>query len=281
MSYKIIGVGPDKEGKFCPVKIHLLHKETLDLAKTRVKVKNWDYVAIIAGLPGSGKSTLARVCAKYCSPSFNLNYVAFTADEFVKITNECEEFASVILDESFASLNSRTTMTPDFLKVINHLQIIRQKHLFIFLCLPNFFDLAKGIAIFRASHLFVTYPSESGDRGPFLAFDRDSKRKLFVKGMKYMDYNCVKANFIGDFWKNEAIIDEEEYEKMKKQHLLAQEKDAEVKIEGNYKRDHVIYRLHKEFGFKPQILSDLFKLSVSQTYEVIRNQEKMSKNIVK
>jgi len=270
MSSKVVSIGPDKFGKNCLVKIHLLHADTLDFAIYRVKKKNWDYVSVIAGLPGSGKSTLARVCAKYCCPWFDLDHVAFTADEFVNITNTCAEYSSVILDESFASLNSRTTMTPDFLKVINHLQIIRQKHLFIFLCLPNFFDLAKNVAIFRASHLFVTYPTEEGDRGRFLAFDRDGKRVLFVKGMKFMDYNCVKANFIGDFWLNRRICDEEVYESMKKKHLIEQEKKVEKKLDGSWDRNTAVYLAKEKYGLKMAALVDMFKLDDTTIWKIVK-----------
>lgn len=264
-------VGPDHYGNYCDLRIHLLHKESLDTAIKRVRLKNWDYVAIIAGLPGSGKSTLARTCAKYCCPWFDLNYIAFTADEFVEISNKCEEYSSIILDESFQALNSRTTMSPDFLKIINHLQILRQKHLFIFLCLPNFFDLAKNIAIFRASHLFVTYPNNEGDRGPFLAFDRRTKTKLYVKGMRFMDYNAEKANYLGDFWENPNIIDLDAYEEMKKKHLLAQEEEIEIKNKSNYDRDEVIYRLNIEEHFKTIKLSDLFKVKQDTIRKIIRN----------
>lgn len=274
MSYIVTSVGPNNEGKQVPIKIHLLHKETLDIAIGRVKKKNWDYVCAVCGLPGSGKSTFARVCAKYCDPTFGLDKIAFTAEEFVQITNSCAEFSAVVLDESFASLNSRTTMTPDFLKVINHLQIIRQKHLFIYLCLPNFFDLAKNIAIFRTSHLFVTYPDEEGNRGRFLAFDRDAKRKLFVKGMKFMDYNCIKANFIGDFWMNKQIVDEDAYEQMKVNHLREQEKKEDKKIASKYDRDDAIWICKREFHMSREDLSRVFKLAISRIDEIVAEQDR-------
>jgi adenylate kinase family enzyme len=272
MSYDYVNINGTE------VRIHLLHKETLDNVIHRVKNKNWDYVCIIAGLPGSGKSTLARTCAKYCCPWFDLTHVAFTADEFIEITNNCAEYSSVILDESFESLNSRTTMTPDFLKVINHLQIIRQKHLFIFLCLPNYFDLAKNVAIFRASHLFVTYPTEKGDRGRFLAFDRDTKRQLFVKGMKYMDYNCIKANYVGDFWKNEGIIDEEAYEGMKVSHLKQQEVDVEAKINRYFDRIGVGGKLKFNHGWNTHEISELLGIGVRTVQENIQKYLKRPEN---
>jgi predicted ATPase len=206
-------------------------QRALDIAISRVKRKNWDYVCIVSGLPGSGKSTLAKTIAKYCDPNFTVDNIAFSdkgKDGFIDISNRLPDYSSVILDESFASLNSKVGMTSEFLNIINHLQLLRQKHLFIILCLPNFFDLGKPVSIFRSSHLFVTYDTE-GDRGSFLAFDRNAKRKLFIMGHKFIDYNVVKANFRGQFTINHGIIDEDEYNRRKREHLLSQEQNTKKK----------------------------------------------------
>jgi hypothetical protein len=220
--------------KGLPIKFYsdgLLAKE-LDTAKIRVMNKNWDYVGLFCGLPRSGKSVLARTVAKYCCPWFDETYIAFTADEFVKITNECPKHSAVILDESFEALNTKVMMSPAFLKIVNHLQIVAQKNLFIMLCLPNFWDLSKFIAVFRSSHLFIPYASYDGDRGRFKAYGRDTKRFLYVKGMKYLDYEAVEPNFVGRFIKNDSIIDVPAYDERKKQHLLAQS-NSQVKRVGD------------------------------------------------
>jgi DNA polymerase III delta prime subunit len=216
-NYKVIR-GARADGTAMILRVDPKLQMTLNEARKRVVEKKWDYVAIVAGLPGAGKSTLAQTLARYLCPSFDSTYIAFTAEEFIEITNNCPEHSSVVLDESFASLNAKVSMSNDFIKIVNHLQLIRQKHLFIFLCLPNFFDLSKGVAVFRASHLFVAYPTEDGDRGRFLAFDRDAKRKLYIKGSKFMDYNAEKANYFGQFWQND-VVPEMIYEGLKKKHL--------------------------------------------------------------
>lgn len=203
-------------------------KRSLDTAKHRVIKRKWDYVCIVAGIPGSGKSTLARTIARYVDPNFTAEQMAFRADGewggFIPISNSVPENSAVVLDESFQALNTRVAMTPDFLKIINHLQLIRQKNLFIILCLPNFFDLSKTIAVFRASHLFVTYASEDGRRGSFMAFDRGAKRKLYVRGSRYLDYNAYPANYVANFRRNREIGPEDVYEKFKQKHLVEQEK---------------------------------------------------------
>lgn len=264
-------LGPDQNGNQFEIKIAELHKNTLDTAIRMVTKKNFDYVAIVAGLPGAGKSTFARVCAKYCCPWFDLTYIAFSADEFIRITNECPEYSSVVLDESFATLNSKISMSPEFIKIINHIQLLRQKHLFIFLCLPNFFDLAKGVAVFRSHTLYVVYADENFDRGKFMAFGRREKTKLYVKGNKFMDYNCVRSNYNTTFSMNKHLFDEDEYERMKRKHLLSQERDEESKNRSHYDRNKVIYLLKTEFGFKSEQLEYLFNLKRRTQDQIIKN----------
>ena len=223
--------GKDIEGKPASIYVNHLLQKSLDVAIDRVRKHNWDYVCLVCGIPGSGKSTLARTIARYCCPWFDNQYIAFSGEEFVRITNNAPEYSAVILDESFQSLNSRVTMSPEFIRIINHLQIIRQKHLFIILCLPNFFDLTKGVAVFRSSHLFVTYAGDDGIRGRFKAFDRNKKRSLYVIGGKYMNYNCVQSNYVAAFRKNRDMMSEDDYEKMKYAHLMAQQEKLIKKAE--------------------------------------------------
>jgi adenylate kinase family enzyme len=264
-------LGPDENGQDFQLSISQLHKNTLDTAIHMVKNKNFDYIAVVAGLPGSGKSTFARVSAKYCDPTFDLSRVAFTADEFVEITNSCPEYSSIVLDESFQSLNSKTSMSPEFIKIVNHLQLVRQRHLFIYLCLPNFFDLAKGIAIFRTHTLFVVYSDENFNRGKFMAFGRREKTKLYVKGNKFMDYNCVRSNYNTVFSRNRLLFNEDEYEKMKKKHLLAQERDEALKSRSRFDRNAVVYRLKTEFELGYNQLADLFKLKESTLRDIVKD----------
>jgi len=250
-----------RDGTEAPLTIDNDLKSVFDRAKERNK-RNWDYLAIVAGLPGSGKSTFVNnTCAPYCCPWFSEKYICFSADEFIRVTSNCKEYSAVTLDESFASLNSRLMFNPDFLRIINHLQIIRQKRLFIFICLPNFFDLAKNIAIFRASHLFVPYEDEGGKRGNFLAFGRKEKRELYVKGLKFMDYQAARANFHGRFFHNSLVISEEVYEEKKKTHLLAQNKKLAPKEKRKEDLAIPVYRLWKEKDIKQEELGKIFNKS--------------------
>jgi len=225
----------------------------------------------------SGKSTFARGCAKYCCSWFDVNYIAFTSEEFITLTNNCPEYSAVVLDESFQSMNTRVTMSPDFLRIINHLSILRQKHLYIFLCLPNFFDLSKGIAVFRTSHLFVTYEKE-GARGRVLAFGRDTKRRLYVRGSRYMDYDCVRSNFATRYYKNSHILPEEEYEKRKRQHLMDQDKKIAKIKEPDHKRNVLMWNLRQKAGMRVKDIAKLAGVVPSTVSEVLKRVAEAKKN---
>jgi len=243
--------------------------KTFDVAIRRVKKQGWDYCSIGSGIPGSGKSTMLRTFAKYVCPWFSLDYIVFTADEFIRITNECPEFSAVVLDESFASLNTKIAMSPDFVKIINHIQLLRQKHLFIFLALPNFFDLSKGVSVFRSSHLFVCY-DDDGERGRFAAYDRTAKRKMYVLGSKFMDYSVVHPNFRGRFTKNDGIVDEDTYEQLKRKHLMDQgvkETPNKAKLEA---RDKIFYHIYKNKLMTVEEMAEISGMTKRAIYLVLK-----------
>lgn len=219
----IVSSGKRWDGQPCVFYMDGYLKSNFDDIIPRVKTKNWDYVCIVSGLPGVGKSNFAQNCAKYCSHWFDVTYIAFSAEQFIDMTNNCPEYSSVILDESFEDMNTGLGNSEAFRKIMNHLQIIRKRHLFIFLCIPDFFDLKKGVSIFRSYHLFLIYSDEEGERGFFCAFDRNTKRQLYIRGKKFLDYSVVEANFHGTF-RRQKCIDEQVYEALNMKYCFERDK---------------------------------------------------------
>lgn len=222
-------------------KLYIADTLAMNLQKTKkaIKSKDWDYVCIVSGIPGVGKSTFAQALAKFLDPDFESWQICFTADEFKEKTSKGEPGQAFILDESFAEMNSNISRSPEFIALINHLQLIRQKNLFLILNLPDFFSLAKNVAIFRSSHLFVPYSVEYG-RGDVAVFDRESKRKLYVKGKPFIDYQVVEPNFRCDF-QGEWFCDVEDYKKRKDEHLKEAAKVKEKGAKAGHQRDLLAY----------------------------------------
>ncbi len=237
--------------------------------KEVVRTKDFDFVSLVCGIPGAGKSNFAINLAKYFDEDFNIDKIAFTAEDFIEITNKVPKHSAVVLDESFASLNSKVGQSSDFQKLINHLQLIRQKNLFIILNLPNFFDLHKNMSLYRSSWLFLVYSETFGKRGTFQCFDRNAKRILYVKGSKYMDYQATRYNFHGRFTKQKAI-DDVEYERRKKKHLESQGKmDLLKSSKPTQQRNVLLHYLKKDMKIGVDKLMSLTTLSRRAVYMAI------------
>lgn len=236
-----------------------LHKNVRDI-QNAVLNRGWDYPAIVCGFCGVGKSTFAQGFCKALDNTFNIDRICFTAQEFVEKTSTGTKGQAFMLDESFADLNSKASSSPDFIKIINHLQLIRQRGLYLILILPDFFSLSKNVAIFRANHLFVVY-HDNYQRGRFCAFDRDRKRTLYLKGKQFLNYQCVPPNFRGRFTKK-WVVSEELYEKRKYEHLISQsggERNSNVRA--SRQRDKILAYCKLILNLPTEKLSEICVMS--------------------
>lgn len=235
--------------------IHTRLAENLEVSKKAVLNNDWDYVAIVSGLPGVGKSTFAHQLCKFFDPTFDIDRVCFTAQEFRAKTTNGTRGQAFMLDESFADMNSQLSRDPEFIATLNHLQVIRKKNLFLIIVLPDFFTLNKNIAVFRASHLFVVY-SENYSRGDFAVFDRTAKSELYYKGKPFTNYQAVDPNFRGDYNKP-WFIDKEEYERRKDIHLEELAKVKETGHKASIKRDLLAYFYHEHMKTTNKVIGEL------------------------
>lgn len=238
--------------------------------------RNWDYKACGVGFSGTGKSTGTRQFGNYLryvlKTEYNMDvnvYVVFTADEMEEVATTCPSFSIIILDEGFADLNANVTRSKEFQKIINLLQIIRQKNLFIFLNLPNYFDLSKSIALFQTNHLFVFDTDKNDNRGVIKVFDRDRKQTLYLKGKKELNYFACKPNFLARFYKDKDAMDNEAYEKKKTEHFKAQNKKLE-KFTPKSERNDILFKLHEDHRFKIEDLEKVSGLKRSNVYKILQ-----------
>lgn len=234
------------EGKKKQLYIADLIAENLRRTKLAVAKEDWDYMAIVGGIPGVGKSTFAQAIAKFLDPNFEQDQICFTAKEFVKKTENGKKGQAFILDESFADMNSSLYKDPEFVALLNHIQAVRQKNLYLLVVLPDFFTLIKNVAVFRASHLFVPYTKDYS-RGDVAVFDRESKRQLYFKGKKECDYKAVHPNFYTDFQMH-WFCDKKEYDKRKLEHLSKQKEVKERGTKMGHQRNLFAYLLYSLLG---------------------------------
>lgn len=267
----IVNKGKNPDGSSSLFHLDEYMTKNLDEIKKRVEKGNWDSKIIIAGYSGVGKSHTVQFFARYLCEWFDSSYYCFTINEFKEKATNCPEHSAVILDESFDSMNSKASLSKEFQKVISFLQIIRQKHLYIFLLLPNFFDLSKSVALYNSNLLVVCYTTDSGQRGRYAVFDRDAKKNLYIRGLKMMDYGKENPNFRGQV-PAKCIIDWEDYERRKANHLKEQIKkeEHEKKSRPIIERDKLLSYNKEILGLSVERLNEITAMPPTTIYDALR-----------
>ncbi len=250
-------------------------KENLEIIDKIVRGKDRDNFIIVVGDPGEGKSTFTFQLATFFYDKFDLDLVCSNAKEFGKVVETRDEkYLPPVLDEAFGDLASSKAISRDFNEFINMTQTMRQKNWFVFIILPNFFDLSKTLAIFRSKWLIRCY-SRKGQRGFFEVWGKERKQQLYINGKKNLNYRCVRPNFRGRFTKF-MTIDEEAYRKKKMlalKEMMSEDRATDQRTSfAKQTRDKAIRELAKQ-GKKNQELADLFGLSI-ETIRKIKTGER-------
>src|SRR3990167_4750983 len=182
-------------------------KKRLDYAKARL-TKDWDVVGIIDGEVGVGKSTLGKTIGWYMMDTkLTMDHICIGTDEFIDRVEKFPKGSAILLDESSLSLGSTDFMKQKFKTLMNIFDVCRQQNHFLILIAPEFFRLARPIAVNRARFLINCY-EKKGYRGFFKYFGTKKKRELYEIGKKnYSSYAKPRANFIGRFTNFEPFPD--------------------------------------------------------------------------
>jgi len=218
-----------------------LLKQTIDLWVKNVE-KDWDFVMIISG-QGTvrvGKSVLAQQIAAYWTYAIWKRYgievpftiednIVFHGTELIKKGNKIgqkSKYGCLIFDEAGADLEGVKSMKKSTQNVKDFFRECGQYNMLNILCLPEFFDLPKGIATNRSNCLIDCYvtvdENDLWQRGKFNFFSAPSKKKLYKYGKKEGDYSITKCDFYGD-WDNVYVLDAEDYKTRKIEALKTRE----------------------------------------------------------
>lgn len=212
--------------------------------------KDKDCVIAIDGKEGAGKSWLGLQWCKYIDPTFNLDRVVFTPEEFRDAIYKAKKGQAVMFDEAFTGFSSRAALSGVNRTLISLMMQIRQKNLFVVIILPTFFLLDKYISIFRTRVLVHVYES-GGRRGYFRLFSGKNKRLLILdKASRTYSYG-VKTKKKGRFYGVFALGDGKEEEKYRDKKLKALELAEKnpmtsQQVKFREQRDLMIYILRKQ-----------------------------------
>ena len=232
-------------------------KDNLDLALQMVR-DDWDMVFVIDGNEGVGKSGLAQQIGLYFDPNLRLENICFSADEFMERVRKAKKYECIIMDEAFSSLNSRQAMSKVNISLCSMLSEIRQKNLFILICIPSFFDLDKYVALWRSRALIHAYTGKGMQRGFFSFYSTGKKKTLYISGKKLYNYD-IRPDFRGRFTKP-YMVDEKEY-RAKKLKALSESPKIENQTAGIEQRNSLIRYLKKQKWLNSEIADGINKFS--------------------
>lgn len=244
--------------------------------KPKLKKKDYDWVWIIDGPEGSGKSVFAQQIAKILDPSFDLDRMCMTPDEFTKAILRAKKGQCVVFDEAFTGLSSRASLTEINRIIISLMMEMRQKNLLVIIVMPTFFLLDRYVALFRAHGLFHLY-FKDGKRGQWVYFNKKKMKLLYLLGKKMFNYGKPKSHFRGRFY-NVYTVNEEAYRKKKNECLMKKSRGTRAEVYKN-QRDTLILLLHKVFNVNQVKLSKLceeygFKIKHNTLSEIITEMNK-------
>lgn len=192
----------------------ILRKE---LAKIRnlVLFKDRDWVGVVDGDEGSGKSVLAMQICKELDPTFDATRIVYNAEDFISIIKKASKGQAILLDEGYASINARASLSEVNRALVALATEMRQKNLFVVICIPSFFDLDKYFAIHRSRALFHVYFNHAGDRGQFIVYPKAAKKLLFLYGKKNYSYAEPHSPWPAMRFLNYYVVDEMIYRQRK------------------------------------------------------------------
>jgi len=226
-----------------------------------LKKKDKDVVFIVDGAERSGKSVFAMILGAYVASilktEFNLSNVCMNPDEFRRKIEGAEKNQVVIYDEAHRGMASSRALS-EINKILKDLMMeMGQKNLFVMVILPTFFLLDKYAALFRAIGLFHIYENRRR-RGFWVYYNKNNKIRLYMKGKREFNYNCIKYPYFRGRFYNQYGVEEEEYRIKKRDSFKNKPIPAkEERFKGQ--RDRLIWVLHKELGLSSLKLTKVMK----------------------
>lgn len=141
-----------------------LYSHAFEIYKKINKGDN-DHFTIISGKTGSGKSVLGLIYCSLISPSFSMEHICFSVEDFFKIIKKAERGDSILLDEGAMFLFSREAMNKTNKGIIKLFDLIRQKGFHFVACIPNFYHIDGDVRKSRADTLLYIRKDKDTYRG--------------------------------------------------------------------------------------------------------------------
>ncbi len=179
-----------------------------------------DHVWIADGIEGSGKSFHMIQLCSVVDPTFNIKRICYTLEEFKKLVRHAKRGEAILIDEGSKFVYSRETMSKENRQVTKIFQLMRQKGLFVGVCIPRFWKIDSEIRE-RAESWSHMFGKEKGYKGKFTIFNKKALDEInkygknnFFKTMKIIKRHKMCFRGYGNNIMP-TTIDNEEYKKLK------------------------------------------------------------------
>lgn len=153
--------------------------------------RDLDNVVLFDGDPGNGKSTLMLQVAKLLDPTFSIDRIHFTIEDFLESARSAQPYQCVAADELL--MNRRRSMTGGNMDVVDFLQVCRALNLHLLICFPHAGMLDRAILDRR-----VRYRIHVPEQGRALLSERHFQTLRDVSGRE--EY-LVTWHRVGPPWK--------------------------------------------------------------------------------
>ena len=219
---------------------------------------------------GTGKSVLVQQIGEiweHCLKEehgierpLELRSIVFKPEDLMDVSKKIPKYSIIILDEwEDAHYWSKLGIT-----LRQFFRKCRQLNLFMICIIPNFFELPRGYAVSRSAFFIDVCFGEDFDRGNFKFYGFPTKKRLYHKGKKEMDYSVVKPDFEGTFGDG-YVVPREDYLEKKRKDLEGTEEI--IKPNDVKKRVYLgLYEKLKAFGATEKELGAVFGVDVKTLY---------------
>lgn len=256
------------------------HKMITTFIVPLVQKKDFDWMFLITGMERSGKSTLAQQLALLCDPTFNINKIAFTGQQFTDCVLKAKRNDAIVFDEAYEDLDSRNTLSEVTKSITHMLSRIGNKNLFIFILLPDFFSLTRNIACWRSKTLLRVTLYDGMKRGRYDIWPKKEKDQLYNYGKRFYNYNAVKRTHLRGAFSKKFVVDKGEYNR-RKEAVEFEESNKETVHDSILQRNVLISRMRQDGHYTSKEIAEMFtdanckKITLRTIQQVTKNEKRV------
>jgi len=259
---------------------HEVLSKNLDTIREQ-QTQDWDFKELISGdgMTRTGKSTLAFQMALYQDPTFADNWqnrIIFDGQKLIETAYNIGTQKTLVYDEAREGLDNKKQMEKYTRNLLDFFSQCGNLNHIVIIVLPEYFELPKTIAITQSIFLINCY-ADGFKRGYFEFHNRKSKRYLYIKGQKYLDYKAQRPSWKGTFTKY-MPFDKKEYETLKNktlQDIKKRENFSEIKEKQLTEKIRVkilIKHMMKQLKIKPAFIGELLGIARTTVYGYLKKE---------